>query len=68
MLGIKALDMVAVLLLLSALLKMKARQANMAQLLNAMLMNPSAWLHLDGSSFLVCVCKAGGKASSGMHS
>lgn len=44
-LGIKALDMAAaVMLLLSALLKIKALQANIAELLNPLLMTPSAWL------------------------
>lgn len=61
MLGIKALDTAAVVLLLSALLKIKALQANMAQLLNPWLMNPWARLYLDSRAFLVHVCKAGGK-------
>lgn len=55
-LGIKAPDMAAVVLLVSALLKIKALQANMAHLLNPSLMNASAWLYSDSSSFLLHVC------------
>lgn len=58
MFGIKALDMAAVVVLLSALLKIKAVQANMAQLLNPLVMNMAV---LREQQLPVQVCKAGGK-------
>jgi len=62
-LRIKAFDTApdAVLfLLLSALLKIKALQANTAQLLNPLLMNPSTWLYIYISRLFMHVCKSGG--------
>lgn len=63
-LGIKAFDMgsqAELLLLLSALLKIKAPQGNMAPLLKPLLPNPSPGLYRDTGSSFVHVCKWGGQ-------
>ena len=72
-LRIKAFDTgsdAVLFLLLSALLKIKALQANTAQLLNPLLMNPSTWLYIYIGSLFMYVCKweEGKKTSSGINS
>lgn len=54
-------------LLLSALLKIKALQANTAQLLNPLLMKPSTRSHIYTGSLFTHVCKLGGGGWAGKN-